>query len=110
MSDIILSHLNMVHLSEKDLILVKSILSEYPCQFYIFGSRVKGAQKKYSDLDLCYKDALPDAIVAKIQEAFEESDLHFKVELLDWNRCDADFQNRIKNDLVRVEDAKSAEN
>ena len=99
----------MVYLSKKDLLLIKSILSEYPWQFYIFGSRIKGTQKKYSDLDICYKDFIQDAIISKIQEAFEESDLQFKVELLDWNRCDADFQNSIEKDLVRVEDVKPAQ-
>lgn len=99
----------MVYLSKNDLLLIKSILSKYPWQFYIFGSRVKGTQKKYSDLDICYKDFIDDVIISKIQEAFEESDLPFKVDLLNWNRCDADFQNSIEKDLVRVQDAKAVQ-
>ena len=63
----------MLHLSDKDLALIKSILSKYPYQFYAFGSRVKGKQKKYSDLDLCYKDAIPDAVISKMHEDFEET-------------------------------------
>ncbi len=84
-------------------------MSDYPWQFYLFGSRIKGTHKKYSDLDICYKDFIPDAIVSKIQEKFEESALTFKVELLSWHRCDADFQKSIEKDLVRIEDAQPAD-
>lgn len=94
----------MINLSDKELKSVKSILAKYPYQFYAFGSRVKGKQKKYSDLDLCYKDNIPDAVITKIYEDFEMSDLPFKVELLSWHRCDPDFQKSIEKDLVKLED------
>jgi hypothetical protein len=92
----------MLNLSEKDLNIIKLILSNYPYQFYAFGSRVKGKQKRYSDLDLCYKDDIPDAVISKIYEEFEESNLPFKVELLNWNRCDPDFQKSIEKDLIKI--------
>jgi uncharacterized protein len=95
----------MLNLSDKELKLVQSILEKYPYQFYAFGSRVKGKQKKYSDLDLCYKDPIPDAVITKIYEDFEMSALSFKVELLNWNRCDSDFQRSIEKDLIRLEEA-----
>ncbi len=94
----------MINLSDKELKLIKFILAKYPYQFYAFGSRVKGKQKKYSDLDLCYKDQIPDSVITKIYEDFEESNLPFKVELLNWHRCDLDFQKSIENDLVKLED------
>ena len=94
----------MIGLSGKELELVKSILAKYPYQFYAYGSRVKGKQKKYSDLDLCYKDQIPDAVITKIYEDFEMSALPFKAELLNWHRCDPDFQKSIEKDLVRLED------
>ena len=94
----------MIHLSDKELMIIKSILSNYPYQFYVFGSRVTGKQKKYSDLDLCYKEAIPDAIISKIREAFEESNLPFKVDLLSWDRCDSEFRKNIEKDLIKMED------
>ena len=94
----------MIHLSDKELQLIKSILAKYPYQFYAFGSRVKGKQKKYSDLDLCYKDQIPDSVITLMYEDFELSNLPFKVELLNWHRCDLDFQKSIEKDLVRLED------
>lgn len=96
----------MISLSDKELQFVKSILAKYPYQFYAYGSRVKGKQKKYSDLDLCYKDKIPDAVITKIYEDFEMSALPFKVELLNWHRCDVDFQKSIEKDLVRLEEVR----
>lgn len=92
----------MINLSDEELKLIKSILAKYPYKFYAFGSRVKGKQKKYSDLDLCYKDEIPDSVITRIYEAFELSNLPFKVELLNWHRCDADFQKSIEGDLIEV--------
>lgn len=91
----------MINLSDEELKIIKSILEKYPYQFYAFGSRVKGKQKKYSDLDLCYKDPIPDAVITKIYEDFEISSLPFKVELLNWHRCDLDFRASIEKDLIK---------
>ena len=85
---------------EKDWEIIERILSNYPYLFYAFGSRVKNKAKKFSDLDLCYKEAIPDAVVAKIEEEFEESDLPFKVEFINWNQCSTEFQKMIEKDLV----------
>lgn len=90
----------MINLTDDEYLLIKKILEKYPYQFYAFGSRVKGGQKPYSDLDLCYKDPIPDATITKIYEDFELSRLPFKVELLNWNRCDSDFRASIEKDLV----------
>lgn len=82
--------------------IVKNILVNYPYTFYAFGSRVKGTAKKYSDLDLCYKEKIPAYTIVEIEEKFIESDLPFRVELIDWNLCDKDFQNLIAKDLVKI--------
>lgn len=90
----------MLDLREKDWQIIKNILGHYPYQFYAFGSRVKHTAKKFSDLDLCYKEKIPNTVIAKIEGEFEESDLPFKVEILDWHHCDPDFQKKIEKDLV----------
>jgi len=92
----------MINLSSAEIQIIKSILSKYPYQFYAFGSRVKGKQKKYSDLDICYKDNIPDSVISKVNEEFELSNLGFKVELINWNRCDPDFQQRIEKDFIKI--------
>lgn len=90
----------MLHLTEKETLIVKSILSKYSYQFYAFGSRVKGEEKQYSDLDICYKDKIPLNIKAEIEEEFENSDLTFVVELVDLNLCDESFKKKIEKDMI----------
>lgn len=92
----------MLELSEKDWQIVKEILQKYPYVFYAFGSRVKHTAKKFSDLDLCYKENIPLSVIVKIESAFEESDLPFKVDIVDWKKCDESFQRLIEKDFQRL--------
>jgi len=92
----------MLDIDEKHWAIVKAILSQYNYIFYAFGSRAKKTAKKLSDLDLCYKENLPAKILSEIEEKFEESDLPFKVELVDWNECSPNFQKLIAKDMVAV--------
>ncbi|CAH1756014.1 2058_t:CDS:2 [Entrophospora sp. SA101] len=62
--------------------IVQQILSKRPYRFYAYGSRAKGNARRLSDLDLCYQEEIPDAIVFQIEEEFKESDLPFCVELV----------------------------
>ena len=89
-----------IDLTEKEWQINKSVLSQYPFAFYAFGSRVKKTAKKYSDLDLCYKENIPDSVVAKIEEDFIESDLPFKVDIVNWKNCSADFQKLIAENII----------
>ncbi len=80
--------------------IIKEIINQYPYDFLVFGSRVKNSAHKFSDLDLCIMEDLPSNIIFKIEEDFRESDLPFKVELLEWHKISEDFRRSIKNDLV----------
>jgi predicted nucleotidyltransferase len=90
----------MLHLSKTESQIITSILSKYPYKFYAFGSRVKGYEKKYSDLDICYNDKIPLNVKGAIEERFEDSDLTFVVELVDLNLCDQSFKDKIAKDLI----------
>jgi len=72
----------MIQIEPSDYQILQKILSKYPYQFYIYGSRAKGNARKFSDLDLCYRDNIPDEVVYQIKEELEESDLPFIVELV----------------------------
>ena len=95
----------MIQIEQRHLEIVNTVLSKYPYDFYAFGSRAKGSPKRFSDLDLCFFDHIPWNIQAHIEEDFEESDLPYKVDLVDWNICDETFQNLIKKDLVLIRKA-----
>lgn len=65
---------------------------------WIFGSRVHKAQKKFSDLDLimdCHDRPIPPAIWLALTDAFSESDLPYKVDLIDWQAISPEFKKNI---------------
>ncbi|MEE9337983.1 MAG: nucleotidyltransferase domain-containing protein [Methylococcaceae bacterium] len=80
---------------------VQQILKHYipDTEVRAFGSRVNGTAKKYSDLDLIVMSKIPLTLQqnALLTEAFEESDLPFKVDVLDWSVASDRFR-KILND------------
>lgn len=68
----------------------------------VFGSRARGSARPSSDLDLLVDVAEPldDVTLAHLQQDFLESDLPFRVEVLDGARMDAAFRARITPDLL----------
>lgn len=91
----------MIDLSPAHTAIIKQILAkELPShEVAVFGSRVTGTAKPYSDVDLAVisKDGLDKNKLWELREAFEESDLPFSVDVLDWDRLSKGFQNAIKD-------------
>lgn len=56
------------------------------CEVWAFGSRATGTAKPYSDLDLAIVTdrPLPLSVRAALAEAFSQSDLPWKVDIVDW--------------------------
>lgn len=92
-----------ISIDQEDLELVVNILRQAPIDFYAYGSRAKGTNKKFSDLDLCYKQNLNQKILYKLMDDFEESDLPFKVDLTDYNKCSDRFKKLIDRDLRKIQ-------
>lgn len=66
---------------------------------WAFGSRVHGrGVKPFSDLDLAVitPDPLPSARLAALKSVFSESDLPFRVDVVDWAEADPAFQDIIR--------------
>ena len=95
----------MIHMEPRHWKIVQDILKKYPYDFYAFGSRAKGTQRRFSDLDICFKASIPWNVRGHIDEDFEESDLPFKVDVVDWNMCDELFRAKISSDLVLIQKA-----
>jgi predicted nucleotidyltransferase len=93
----------MIHLEERHRTIITNILQKYPYTFYAFGSRTKGTQRLLSDIDLCFIEPIPWNVRAHIDEDFEESDLPFTVDLVDWNRADDQFKKIVRPDLVLLQ-------
>ena len=73
-----------------------------------FGSRVSGKVKPFSDLDLAVmgNEPLPALLLADLKEAFSESDLPFKVDIVDWAETKENFRSIIQAAYVVVQRGK----
>ena len=92
----------MIYMEQRHLDMVLDILSQSPVPFYAFGSRVTGTHRILSDLDLCYKADIPRNILNKITADFEESDLPFKVDIVNYQQCSNGFKKVIDKDLTPI--------
>jgi len=88
----------MVKLSKKIEKEIKEIIFRFlnPKEFqvFIFGSRASGKSKRYSDYDvgILGKKPVPASTIVLIEEAFEESDLPYKVEIVDFSLVSPEFR------------------
>ena len=71
----------------------------------VFGSRATGNAKEYSDLDLVIMGEEPLSLreVSVLEEALSESDLPFKVDIVEWARIDEGFRRIIRGHGVVVQ-------
>ena len=76
--------------------ILKNNLPENAC-VWVFGSRAEQTKKPFSDFDLAIDAtlALPYLTLVELKNEFEESDLPYKVDIVDWHLIDKDFQARI---------------
>ncbi len=97
-----LFNLEAIDLSEEQLLLVDAILRTHvpDLPVWAFGSRVTGKARPYSDLDLAIitEQPLPLAQRAALAEAFSDSDLPWKVDLVDWATTSNAFRRIIERD------------
>lgn len=93
-----------IQLESKQYKIIKNILSDLDVNVFVFGSRIKGSARKLSDLDLCLMNPYSKQTVRKLQDAFEESDLPFKVDVVVWSKLTDSFKKQIEKDLVSFEE------
>jgi type I restriction enzyme S subunit len=87
--------------------IVRRILQKHVPQHEVwaFGSRVKWTAKPHSDLDLAVitSQALPLKTSADLSNDFSESDLPWKVDVVDWACTREPFRKIIERDKVVVQ-------
>ena len=97
----------MLDLSPAELGIVHAILRKHvpDHDVWAFGSRIKGAARRYSDLDLAVMadEPLPAMVMGAMQEDFSESDLPFRVDILDWATTADSFRRVIESDRILVQ-------
>ena len=98
----------MIDLNPSYLAIVERILAEHvpECEVRAFGSRASWTAKDYSDLDLAIVGVGPLdwRTLALLEEAFEESDLPMRVDVLDWHDIAESFQHVIERNYVVLQE------
>lgn len=94
--------INPTHLETIQRILDKHVPD---CEVRAFGSRAKWHAEDYSDLDLAVVGEQPLGwrVLGKLETAFEESDLPFRVDILDWHDISDEFRTMIEDDCIGLQ-------
>ena len=94
-------------LNAHDLEIVLALLRKFvpDREVWAFGSRVKRTAKPFSDLDLAVigEQPLPADVTADLADAFDESELPIKVDVVDWATTSTTFRQIIERDKVVVQ-------
>ncbi len=89
-----------IDISSKQLDVVCKILDAHVpgIDVRVFGSRITRGAHPGSDLDLVImgQERLPFEILSSLRQALEDSNLPFRVDLLDWHRIPESFQKNIE--------------
>ncbi len=96
----------MLQLTEKDQALVDAILKKHIPRRHVvvFGSRTTPMVKPHSDLDLCILGKTPLSLyqLAQLRDAFAESALPMRVDIVDWAVATPEFKNIIKQNAFKL--------
>lgn len=104
--------LNNLFIENKHWEIVSAILKKYLAnkniKVYIFGSRSTGKNlKRGSDLDIALEANTGEIIDLQLLDQldfdFEDSDLPYKVDLIDLYSVSKEFRAAINNDLIEVQ-------
>ncbi|MBU6993723.1 restriction endonuclease subunit S [Ferrovum myxofaciens] len=97
----------LIDISPNDWAIIRNILQKNVPQWdvWAFGSRSKWTAKEYSDLDLAIitDKPLPLKVSASLSNDFSESDIPWKVDVVDWATTRESFRKIIERDKVVVQ-------
>lgn len=87
--------------------IVRSLLKKHlpsNIKVWVFGSRATGNIKNTSDLDLALEDdkAIDNEVLIDLKEAFEYSDLPYKVDLIDMHKISETFKNIVNQQKIKL--------
>ncbi len=96
-----------IDLLPSELEIVRSLLERYlpGVLVWAYGSRALGTSRPVSDLDLVvFADKDDRASVSNLREAFEESNLPFRVDLFVWRETPDNFRKPIESEHVVIQE------
>ena len=97
-------------LPQKYLEQVKALLRTHAphAEVWVYGSRVTGSGHEASDLDLVLRNPQnlleENSVLSDLKEAFVESNLPIRVDIMDWARIPASFHREIERAHVVVQE------
>jgi type I restriction enzyme, S subunit len=93
--------------------IVRAILNRHlpDREVWAFGSRAQGVAKAFSDLDLVIlgNDPLDHSTLAELADDFSESNLPFKVDIVDWATTGERFRKIIEAERIALQQPARAE-
>ena len=97
----------LIDISTENWRIVRDILQRYvpDREVWAFGSRAKWTAKEFSDLDIAIigDKPLSIALTADLREAFQESALPFKVDIVDWANITPSFRQVIQAAKIQIQ-------
>ena len=96
-----------IDLSESEATLLREILRAHlppGTRVWVFGSRATASARRYSDLDLALESDTPlrPDMFGNLTEALSESDLPYKVDVIDLRSVDPAFRALIAPDMITL--------
>lgn len=94
------------NLGEKNFKELQSILKQYlspAVKVYLYGSRARGDNQKFSDVDLALKGEVDSSRLSEMMLDLEESDLPFQVDVIQLEKISEDFLKLIEADLQEID-------
>lgn len=78
------------------------------CRVIAFGSRVDGTARATSDLDICLigDQKISFETLADVRDEFSNSNIPYKVDVIDWQTISPDFQKIILESFEEIQKAQ----
>ena len=90
-------------IKEKYLKKIRTIIEEFVgpnAEVLIFGSSLESDH--FNDIDIGVVDPKMElSVLGQIKEAFEESDIPYKIDVVDFNKVDEDFKKVVFNNKIK---------
>lgn len=102
--------LDTLNLPSRYLATVKALLRRHvpQAEVWAFGSRVTGGGHDASDLDLVVRHPTEPGTeisgLSGLRDAFSESDLPIRIDIVDWARIPANFRSEVERAHVVVQE------
>jgi len=93
---------------EESLDLIRNtVYKHFPREEYgafVYGSRADGTAQKWSDIDIGIggKERVPGSLIETVREELEESDIPYKVEVVDFAKVSDKFRGFALKEVVEL--------